>query len=78
MNMRITTTAIRITAVLFSASFSMDEVYPFGIQNFTVGKDDEPEKGKRQDQAFARKILALIVAKVIVELIVRVIFGQRG
>lgn len=39
--------------------------------------DDGPGKGKRQDLSIARNILALVVAKVVAELIVRVILGQR-
>ncbi len=39
--------------------------------------ESEPEKGKRQDPNLARKILALVVAKVVAELIVRLIFRQR-
>jgi len=40
-------------------------------------EESEPEKGKRQDPDLVRKILALVVAKIVVELIVRLVFGQR-
>ncbi len=41
-------------------------------------EESEPEKGKRQDPKLVKEILALVVAKIVVELIVRMVFGQRN